>query len=83
MIPAPWMLTLVFGSLYGLVFFLIFEHGWLRFFFYWLIGVVGFVLGQWVSGLVGLAVFNIGQVNFFEGTVVSWLSLFAVRAWRH
>ena len=49
---------------------------------YWLVGVVGFAVGQWLGNLVGLALFNIGPVNLVEGTVVSWVSLFAIHAWR-
>ncbi len=80
--PPSFIFALTLASLYGLVFFLIFGHGWLRLVFYWLISVAGFLLGQWVANLIGLAIFNIGEVNLFEGTLVSWLSLFAVRAWR-
>lgn len=72
----------VLSSLYGLVFYAIFGHGWLRLVFYWLIGVLGFFLGQGIARLVGLAVFNVGEVNLVEGTLVSWLGLLAFRAWR-
>jgi hypothetical protein len=64
------------------VFFLLFGKGWLRLGLYWLVGVVGFAVGQWLGSLVGLALFNIGSVNLVEGTVVSWVSLFAIHAWR-
>ena len=48
----------------------------------WLVGVLGFFLGQGIANLIGLALFNIGEVNLIEGTMVSWLCLFAMRAWR-
>jgi len=78
--------ALIFGfvlaTLYGLVFYVLFGHGWLRLVFYWLVSVVGFFLGQWVAGLLGLAIFNIGELRVVEGTLVSWLSLVAVQTWR-
>jgi hypothetical protein len=76
------VLALVLASLYGLVFYLLFGHGWLRLVFYWLVSVAGFFLGQWIARAVGLALFNIGDLNVVEGTLVSWLSLSAVHAWR-
>lgn len=78
--------SLVFGfvlaTLYGLAFYLVFGHGWLRLVFYWLVSVVGFFLGHWAAGLLGLAIFNVGELRVIEGTVVSWLSLLTVRVWR-
>jgi hypothetical protein len=77
------ILGFVLGSLYGLIFFIIFGQGWFRFTIYWVISVVGFFLGQWIGGLLGLAVFNVGEVHFVEGTVVSCASLWTLRLWRH
>jgi hypothetical protein len=78
--------SLVFGfvlaTLYGLVFYVFFGRGWLRLVSYWLVSVVGFFLGQWVVGLLGLAIFNIGELRVIEGTIVSWLSLWTIRVWR-
>jgi hypothetical protein len=76
------VLGFILATFYGLVFYLISGHGWLRLFFYWLVSVVGFFLGQWVAGWLGLAIFNIGELRVIEGTVVSWLSLWTVRVWR-
>ncbi len=79
--------ALVFGfvvsSLYGFAFYLLFGQGWARLWVYWLIGIVGFAAGQWVGGLVGLPLLNVGAVNFLEATLISWMSLFGVRALRH
>ena len=78
--------SLVFGfvlaTLYGLVFYVIFGRGWLRLIFYWLASVGGFFLGQWIAGLLGLAIFNIGELRVVEGTIVSWLGLWTMRVWR-
>ena len=76
------VLAFIVASLYGLVFYLLFGRGWLGLGLYWLVGVAGFAVGQWLGTLAGIALFNIGPVNLVEGTLVSWASLFAVRAWR-
>lgn len=83
MLSPSFVLALTLSTLYGLVFYLVFGHGWLRLIFYWLLGVVGFFLGEWIAHAVGLAVFNIGELNLVEGTLISWVSLFAARVWRH
>ncbi len=80
--PPPLLLAFVIASLYGLVFYLIFGKGWARLGLYWVAGVAGFGIGQWLASLIGIALLNIGPVNLVEGTLVSWASLFAVRAWR-
>ena len=82
MIPPALVLGFALSTLYSLVFFLVFGHGWLRFFFYWIVGIVGFLLGQWIADLIGLSIFSIGELNLVEATAVSWVSLFAARAWR-
>jgi hypothetical protein len=78
--------SLVFGfvlaSLYGLAFYVICGHGWLRLIFYWLASVVGFFLGHWAAGWLGLAILNVGDLRVIEGTIVSWLSLLTVCVWR-
>jgi hypothetical protein len=75
-------LAFILASLYGFVFYLIFGHGWLRLAFYWVVSVAGFFIGQWVANLVGLAIFNVGEMNLVEGTLVCWLCLFAAKTWR-
>ncbi len=76
--------ALIFGfvisSLYGVTFYLLFGHGWMRLWAYWGIGIAGFAVGQWVGGLTGLSALNIGAVNFIEATAISWISLFGARA---
>lgn len=82
MLSPSMVLTFVLSSLYGLAFYLAFGRGWARLFLYWFVGIAGFAVGQGIASAVGIALFNIGSVNVVEGTLVSWLSLFAVRAWR-
>ena len=75
------ILGFVLSSLYGLVFYVLMAHGWWRLLFYWVVGVGGFFLGQFIASAVGLNIFNIGETNLIEGTVASWLGLLAVRTW--
>ena len=82
MIAPSLVLGFCLSTLYGLVFFLIVGHGWPRFFFCWAAGVAGFFVGQSVAHLIGLAIFNLGDLNLVEGTVGSWVGLLAARAWR-
>ncbi|MEW5717351.1 MAG: hypothetical protein AB1817_01870 [Chloroflexota bacterium] len=81
MIPS-FVFGFVLASLYGLAFYVIFGRGWLRLIFYWLVSIGGFFLGHWVAGLLGLAIFNIGELRVIEGTVASWLGLWTMRVWR-
>ena len=76
------VLAFVIASLYGLVFYLVFGRGWARIPLYWLTGLAGYAIGQWLGSAIGLSLLNIGSVNLVEGTLVSWASLFAIRAWR-
>jgi hypothetical protein len=82
MLPPSLILALVLSSFYGLLFYLIFGHGWSRLIFYWTVGVFGFILGEWIASALGLTIFSVGELNLVEGSLVSWVSLFAVRAWR-
>lgn len=82
MAPA-FVFALVLASLYGLLFYVIGGHGWWRLVFYWLVSVLGFFLGQGIARLIGLAILKIGEVNVVEGTLASWLGLFAWHAWQH
>ena len=82
MLPPSLILALVLSSFYGCLFFLVFGHGWSRLVFYWAVAVLGFFLGGWLGSVLGLAIFNIGELNVVEASLVSWVSLFAVRAWR-
>lgn len=80
MIPPFLALDLVVSSIYGLVFYLIFGRGWLRLGAYWIVGIVGFFIGDRLAAALGLALLNIGPTNLVGGTLVSWASLFLVRA---
>jgi hypothetical protein len=82
MIAPSLILGFVIASLYGLVFYLFFGQGWLRFILYWVVAITGFIIGHLLANLLGLSLFNIGELNFVEGTLVSWACLFAARSRR-
>ncbi len=73
---------LVLASFYGFLFYLVFGRGWVRLGLYWAVSILGFVVGNWLGSLIGLSLLTIGTVNVVEATLVSWVGLFAVRAWR-
>jgi hypothetical protein len=70
----------VLATLYGLVFFLMFGHGWARLGLYWIAALFGFAAGQGMASAIGLGVWDVGAVHLVEGTVASALCLLAVRA---
>ncbi len=70
------------ASLYGFLFYLVFGRGWARLALYWAVGLLGFVLGNWLGSILGLALLPVGEVNIVEATLVSWAGLFVARAWR-
>lgn len=82
MLPPSLILAFVLSSFYALLFYVIFGHGWSRLIFYWTAGVLGFILGEWLANALSLSIFSVGDLNLIEGSLVSWVSLFAVRAWR-
>jgi len=73
-------LALVISSLIGIGFFLLFGKGWLRLLVYWLVAVIGFMLGQIITTIVSFSLFSIGSVNLLESTITCLIALFAVRA---
>jgi hypothetical protein len=82
MLSPALVLAFTIASFYGLLFYLAFGKGWAGLALYWLAGVAGFAIGQWLGNVIGIVFLNIGSVNLVEGTLVSWVGLFAVRAWR-
>jgi hypothetical protein len=76
------ILGIVLASCYGLAFYVFVGCGWLRLIGYWLVGVAGFFLGHALASLIGLGLFDIGELHIVEGTLVSWLSCVTLHVWR-
>jgi hypothetical protein len=49
---------------------------------YWVVGLIGFGLGQLAATLTGWNLLVIGDVHLIEGTLGCWLALFVARALR-
>ncbi len=79
MIPPSLVLAFVLASLYGLAFYIVLGRGWQRLGVFWLVGLVGFALGEWLGSAVGFGLLRVGELNVLEGTLASWTSLFV--AW--
>ncbi len=78
LIPPPLVLRVTIASLYGFVFYLLFGKGWARLPVYWVVGIIGFAIGQILTNLVGFSLFSIGSVSLLEGSLFSWVSLIGV-----
>ena len=76
-------LALVISSLIGLTFFMLFGKGWLRLGVYWVVAVIGFMVGQVVTTLLSFSLFAIGSVNLLEATITCLIALFVTRAVWH
>lgn len=76
------VLGLVLASFYGLVFYTLWGHGWLRLIGYWVVGVAGFFLGHALAGIIGLGLFDIGELHVVEGTLMSWLGCVTLHVWQ-
>ncbi|MEA3407852.1 MAG: hypothetical protein U9R48_07210 [Chloroflexota bacterium] len=46
---------------------------------YWLIGLLGFAVGQALADVLHLHWFLVGQVHVVEGTLGCWLAMFVAR----
>jgi hypothetical protein len=78
--PPALIVCLILGSLYGLVFFLLSGSTKRRVWYYWLVGVAGFLSGQIIAELVAqvrpLTNITLGDVYVIEASVVCWIALF-------
>jgi hypothetical protein len=80
MIPEWASPGLVFAALlataYGAGFHLLFGGRLAKLVLYLLAAWMGFALGQWVGGILGLAILDVGPVHAFTASLGAWLALF-------
>ena len=76
--PALW-LSLGLGLIAGVLFHLWRRGGWRRFWRDLLAGMLGFVAGQLLGGLLGNERLLIGQTQFVPGLIGATLLLFSAR----
>jgi uncharacterized membrane protein YjjP (DUF1212 family) len=78
----PWpslLFSFLLASLYGVTFYFLFGRGWLALGVYWIVALIGFALGQFLSRVLSFSLLPIGAVNAIEASVTSLLLLFLTR----
>lgn len=80
--PPALIVSLVLGSLYGLLFYLLSGSSKRHVWYYWLVGAIGFLAGQMIAELIAhvrpLTSITLGDVYVIEGSVVCWIGLFVL-----
>lgn len=81
-IPPGWIMSVLFAGAYAAAFRLLLGHRARGFAQCWLIGWIGFLLGQVAAEHLGsslpLALPQIGDVRWVQATLAAWLLLFVV-----
>jgi uncharacterized membrane protein YeaQ/YmgE (transglycosylase-associated protein family) len=72
-------LSFVVATIVGLVWYMLFGRGWLQLLVFWLVGLAGFFLGQFIGMLFSFSLFPIGAVNLIEGCIVAVIALAILR----
>jgi hypothetical protein len=74
--PPALIVSLLLGSLYGLLFFLLAGGAKRGMWAYWLVGALGFLVGQFIAEYVHLSAITLGDVHVIEGSLACWVALF-------
>ncbi len=74
--PPSLIVSLLLGSLYGLLFFLLAGGTRRGMWAYWLVGAAGFLLGQFAAEYAPLSSITLGDVHVIEGSLTCWIALF-------
>ena len=77
--PPYILLSLLLGGIYGTLFHLWRGKSIRDLIIYFLAGIIGFGLGQWLANLLDFNFMLVGPVHIVEATIVSWLSLFVIQ----
>ncbi len=73
------VLSLLIASLYAVLFHLVWGKRPREIPLYWLVGLIGFGVGQGIAGLLRWPLLMIGDVHVVEGSVTCWLALFVAK----
>lgn len=73
------LLSFLLASLFGLAFYFVFGRGWLALAVYWVVSLVGFALGQFLSSVLSFSLLPVGSVNAIEASLTSLILLFLTR----
>ncbi len=77
--PPYILLSLLLGATYGTLFHLWRGQNLRDLIIYFLMGIIGFGLGQGLGNILGVNLLLIGPVHIIEATVTSWVGLFAIQ----
>jgi hypothetical protein len=73
------LLSFLLASLYGVTFYFVFGRGWLALAVYWVVALIGFALGQFLSSALSFSLLPVGAVNAIEASATSLILLFLTR----
>jgi len=76
--PPAVLVSLILGSIYGLLFFLLAGGARRGLWVYWLVGAASFLAGQFVAEYIQFSPITLGDVHVIEGSVFCWLALFVL-----
>lgn len=77
--PPYLLLSFILGAIYGLLFHLWRGKNFQDLAIYFVTGIVGFAMGQFLGNLMGLDMFLIGPLHIAEATLLSWVNLFIIQ----
>lgn len=67
--------SFLLATAYGAGFHLLFGGRLAKLVLYLLASWMGFALGQWVGGILGLSILDVGPVHTFSASLGAWLAL--------
>lgn len=73
------LFSFLLASVYGLFFYIVFGRGWIGLAVYWIVALVGFALGQFLSSALSFSLLPVGSVNAIEGSITSMILLLLTR----
>ncbi len=76
--PPALIISLLLGSIYGILFFLLAGKTKRSIWSFWFLGAIAFVAGQFVAEYVHLSSITLGDVHVIEGSLICWISLFVL-----
>ncbi len=74
-----YILSSILATLWVALFHLIFGRKLSDLVLYWLVGLVGFAVGQAMAEILGFHWLLLGQVHLLEATLACWIAMFVAR----
>jgi hypothetical protein len=76
--PPALIMSLILGSLYGLLFYALAGKSKRSVWSFWLVGALAFLVGQFVGDYITVSSITLGDVHVIEGSVACWVALFVL-----